>query len=45
MGDIRRRLTQESIIPEKMFSRDPADPSGTLYGHVTKTQYDIGCDV
>ena len=28
VGDVRKRLTQHSSAPRKMFQRDPNDPSG-----------------
>ena len=28
VGDVRKRLTQHSTAPRKMFQRDPNDPSG-----------------
>ena len=28
VGDVRKRLTQHSSAPKKMFQRDPNDPSG-----------------
>ena len=30
VGDIRRRLSRDSVGPRKMFTRDPTDPSGSI---------------
>ena len=32
VGDVRKRLTQHSSAPRKMFQRDPNDPSGEESG-------------
>ena len=32
VGDVRKRLTQHSSAPKKMFQRDPNDPSGEKRG-------------
>lgn len=32
VGDVRKRLTQHSSAPRKMFQRDPNDPSGEKRG-------------
>ena len=34
VGDVRKRLTQHSSAPKKMFQRDPNDPSGEKRGRV-----------
>ena len=34
VGDIRRRLSRDSVGPRKMFTRDPTDPSGSIELHV-----------
>ena len=28
VGDVRKRLSQHSVVPKKIFQRDPQDPSG-----------------
>jgi hypothetical protein len=37
VGDVRKRLTQHSSAPRKMFQRDPNDPSGEKRGREMNT--------